>query len=368
MSGDPDESGEKSHEPSQKKLDDARRRGEVPKSTDLTTAAGYAGLLLVMIAFGSATLSAGGTALAALVGQADRLSGLWFTDSATPLALGLAGRIVLPLSVWLGVPAVAVLIALIAQRGIVFAPERVQPKISRISILSNAKNKFGRGGLFEFAKSAVKLTIYSTVLGVFLARQMPEIVTTSMLDPAGALMRLGRLAVGFMAIVLVIAAAIGVVDLLWQHQEHIRKNMMSRKELMDEHKQTEGDPHVKQQRRQRAQDIAMNSMLADVPDADVVVVNPTHFAVALKWSRKPGAAPVCVAKGVDEIAARIREAAAEAGVPVHRDPATARALHATVGIGEEVRPEHYKAVAAAIRFAEKMRLRARGQGGVELRR
>jgi len=272
------------------------------------------------------------------------------------------------LSVWLGVPAIVVLIALIGQRGIVFAPERLQPKLSRVSLLSNAKNKFGRGGLFEFAKSAVKLTIYSVVLGVFLARQMPDIVTTSLLAPAGALVRLGALATGFMAIVLTISLAIGVVDLLWQHQEHIRKNMMSRKELTDEHKQTEGDPHVKQQRRQRAQEIAMNSMLADVPDADVVVVNPTHYAVALKWNRSKGAAPICVAKGVDEIAARIRETAVEAGVPVHRDPPTARALYATVGIGDEVRPEHYKAVAAAIRFAERMRQRARRGHGVELRR
>jgi flagellar biosynthetic protein FlhB len=103
-------------------------------------------------------------------------------------------------------------------------------------------------------------------------------------------------------------------------------------------------------------------MLADVPKADVVIVNPTHFAVALKWSRRKGAAPVCVAKGVDEVAARIRAAAAEAGVPIHRDPPTARALHATVNLGEEVRPEHYRAVAAAIRFAERMRSRARAAG------
>ena len=132
---------------------------------------------------------------------------------------------------------------------------------------------------------------------------------------------------------------------------------------MDEAKASEGDPHVKQQRRQKGYEIAMNQMLADVPKADVVVVNPTHYAVALKWSRLPGEAPVCVAKGVDEIAAQIREVAMEAGVPIHRDPPTARAIHATVRIGEEIRPEHYQAIAAAIRFAEKMRARMRAQQG-----
>ena len=130
---------------------------------------------------------------------------------------------------------------------------------------------------------------------------------------------------------------------------------MSFQEMRDEARESEGDPHLKQERRRRANDIASNRMLLDVPKADVVIVNPTHYAVALHWSRKKGEAPVCVAKGADEIAARIRELAAEHGVPLHRDPATARALFAMTEIGSEIAPEHYKAVAAAVRFAETMR-------------
>jgi len=99
-------------------------------------------------------------------------------------------------------------------------------------------------------------------------------------------------------------------------------------------------------------------MMLDVPKADVVIVNPTHYAVALKWSREKGSAPVCVAKGVDAVAAQIRARAAEAGVPLHRDPPTARAIHATVEIGQEIRPEQYRAVAAALRFAAEMRRKA----------
>jgi flagellar biosynthetic protein FlhB len=156
---------------------------------------------------------------------------------------------------------------------------------------------------------------------------------------------------------------IGAIDYFWQYFEHIRTNRMSHKELTDEMKESEGDPYMKNERRRRGIDIALNRMIADVAKADVVVVNPTHYAVALKWARDQGSAPICVAKGVDEIAARIRAAAAEAGVPVHRDPPTARAIHATVELGAEIRPEHYRAVAAAIRFAERMRERARHRFG-----
>ena len=356
-----DDSAEKSHEPTQKKLDDARRKGEIPKSTDLTTAAVYGGLLLAMIALGGSSVAAIGSAMSILLAQADTLSTQWFRDGATPLTAGLIGTLSLPLLGWFGVPAIAALLATIAQRAFVVTPDKLQPKLNRVSILSNAKNKFGRSGLFEFAKSFFKLSIYSAVLGLFLLRRLPEIVATVSFSPAIALSVLGDLTIDFLAIVLAIAAGIGAVDFLWQHQEHLRKNRMSRKELTDESKQSEGDPHLKQQRRQRGYDIAMNSMLADVPDADVIIVNPQHYAVALKWTREPGAAPVCVAKGVDEIAARIREIAAESAVPLHRDPPTARALFATVEVGHEIMPEHYQAVAAAIRFAETLRAKAKRQ-------
>ena len=172
---------------------------------------------------------------------------------------------------------------------------------------------------------------------------------------------LGRLCIEFLFVVLAVSLSIGGIDALWQHKEHLRKNRMSRKEVMDENKATEGDPHMKQQRRQRGYDIATSQMMADVPTADVVIVNPTHYAVALRWSRKRGEVPVCVAKGVDEIARSIREIAMESGVPIQSDPPTARALYATTDIGQEIDESHYQGVAAAIRFAEDMRKRARAR-------
>ena len=231
-------------------------------------------------------------------------------------------------------------------------------KFSEVPI-ANAKNKFGRSGLFEWAKSLVKLTLYSIVLGVFIATRMPDMVAVLQTEAHLVLMLLAELCITFLSIVVLISAAIGIIDAVWQHFEHIRKNRMSHKDIMDETKQSEGDPHMKQERRQRAMSIAQNQMMADVPTADVVIVNPTHYAVALKWSRAAGEAPVCVAKGVDEIAKAIREMAQSAGVPIHHDPPTARSLHATTNIGQQIEPDFYGAVAAAIQFAEAMRQRAK---------
>lgn len=355
MSGD-DNDEDKPHDPSQKRLEDARKRGEVPKSVDLTTAAGYGGLLLTMLIFGKSLLAEVGSGAQVMLDQADRLAPLILADSSGPLGGLLAGFGMAVAPIFL-LPFMAALIAIIAQRAFVIAPEKLAPKWSRLSILATAKQKFGRDGLFEFAKSFIKLMVYTLVLGLHLVQRAPEILGSLTLAPAIGTGVMLQLLVEFVFLVVLITGIIGVADYMFQRFQHFDRNKMSRKDLMDEMKDSEGDPHVKMQRRQRGQEIATNQMLADVAKADVVVVNPTHYAVALKWNRAGRSAPVCVAKGMDEIAAKIRERAAEAGVPIHSDPPTARALHATVEIGDPIKAEHYRAVAAAIRFAESMRKR-----------
>ncbi|MDP4034470.1 MAG: flagellar type III secretion system protein FlhB [Pseudorhodobacter sp.] len=356
-----DDSVEKEHEPSQRRLDDARKKGQIPRSADLNTAAGYGGLLLAALALGEGALRQAGQSGAVLLDQSDRLSALLLTEGRASLAgvLMTFGGAVAPFFL---LPALAVLAAILAQRTLIFTPDKLLPKLSRISMLEQAKNKFGRSGLFEFGKSFVKLMVISLILAVFLTEKMDAVIGTLYLTPALATSVLMRLVVGFIFLILSIAVVIGGIDYWWQRSEHRRRNRMSRKEMLDEHKESEGDPQTKAQRRQRGYDIATNRMLLDVVKADVIVVNPTHYAVALKWDRAARRAPVCVAKGVDEIAARIRERAAEAGVPIHRDPPTARVLHVSVEIGQEIRPDQYRAVAAAIRFAEAMRKRARQRG------
>jgi flagellar biosynthetic protein FlhB len=359
MSDQGDDDSDKTFDPTPQKLLEARKKGEIAKSVDLQTAAGYAGLTLVCLAMGAQVIQSLGQQLQVMLDQADSISRLVFEGGpGAPMGGILWHSAVATAPIFL-VPALAVLAAILAQRAFVVAPSKLQPKLSRLSLLQNAKQKFGRGGFFEFGKSFAKLLIYSACLAAFLNARLPEMISVMHGGPGLVVKLLAELCVAFLLVVVLVSACIGGVDALWQHQEHIRKNRMSRKEIMDETKNSEGDPYMKQERRARAQAIAAQQMMSDVPRADVIIVNPTHYAVALKWSRDAGTAPICVAKGVDEIALRIRETAVEAGVPIHSDPPTARTLYAVTEIGHEVAPDHYQAVAAAIRFADRMRDRAR---------
>lgn len=354
---------EKPHEATPHKLEEARKRGEIPKTADVTATAALAGLLMLALLPGGWAPPRLGEIGAALLERADPMSRAMLGGGTAALDALMRALIVALAPVFL-LPVVSVVATLFALRGIVFAPEKLKPKASRISVISNAKNKFGPSGLFEFAKSAVKLAIYAVALWLFLATRLPQLMSTIQLSSGQAVAVMMRLIVDFMIVVVVIMAIIGAVDYLWQQFDHRRRQRMSHQELRDEHKQAEGDPYMKQARRQRAQEIAANSMLADVAKASVVIVNPTHYAVALQWDHGSLGAPVCLAKGVDQIAARIRECASEAGVPIHSDPPTARALHAATEIGKEIAPEHYAPVAAAIRFAELMRQKARASGTI----
>lgn len=360
MSGN-DDSADKSFEPTPEKLKKAREKGDVAKSTDLSIAAAYLGLAIAFYISGSGPLQELGTALKSLIDQPDRLVDSFFGGSAADVSQSLIQVVVKSVLPWFIVPAVLVLLSILAQKAFVIAPSKIEPKLSKLSIISNAKSKYGRAGFFEFLKSFFKLLIYSIGLGYYLSVRMPELIASAATGAMAVMMLMADLVLQCLAISVVISVAIGLVDAAFQHAEFKRKNMMSRQEVTDEQKNAEGDPHFKGQRRQRGQAIALGQMIAAVPDADVVIVNPTHYAVVLKWSREQGAAPSCVAKGVDEIAAAIREKAQEHGVPIHSDPPTARALYASVGIGQEIQEEHYAPVAAAIRFAESMRERAKGK-------
>lgn len=359
MAQEQDQDTEKSHEPTPRKLEQARKKGQIAKSADVSVAASYAGLLLILSFSAGAPVIKLGEPLVVLLDQAPALSEDLFSGHPSNLMGGTILSVVMASAVWFLAPAAAVLLSLFAQRAFVFAPSKLEMKVSRLSPVTNAKNKFGRSGLFEFAKSFFKLLIYSVCLALFLNARLENILASVGTGPMQVAGVLGILALQFLGIVVLIASVIAAVDYMWQWFEFRRQQMMTHKELVDETKDSEGDPQMKQQRRQKAQQIAMSQMMGAVPSADVVIVNPTHFAVALKWSRDQGTAPVCVAKGVDHVALQIRELADKSSIPIHSDPPTARALFATVEIGEEIAPEQYKAVAAAIRFADSLRKKAR---------
>ncbi|NIZ12202.1 flagellar type III secretion system protein FlhB [Phaeobacter sp. HF9A] len=359
MSDDSDDS-DKSFEPTPEKLRKARQEGDVPKSNDLLQAASYLGWLVAFYTAGRSGVEKLGTVLMAMIDQPDRLAPVFFGEgTAAPIAGEFMTSAFGSVLSWFVVPASFVLIAVFGQRAMVFAPKRIEPKLSRLSIIKNAKNKFGRSGLFEFGKSFAKLLLYGTALGVYFSWRLPDMVASVGTSAFTVVPLLIQLAMEFLILTLIISLTIGLGDAAFQQAEFIRKNMMSRKDVMDEMKNSEGDPHTKGQRKEKGRQIVRKQVAAAVPKADVVIVNPTHYAVALQWSRASGSAPECVAKGVDEVAALIREIAQEHGIPLHSDPPTARALYATVEVGEEITEDYYAPVAAAIRFAEEMRKRAK---------
>ncbi len=357
------DSGEKSHDATPQKLEKARKKGDIPKSMDLSAAASYLGLLVAFLAFGAIAVPEMASGLQVFLAMPDRLDGAILGPGGMAVSAGIILRALAPVGAIFIIPVVFSLMSILAQRGFVVAPHKLMPKLNKISPVAGAKNKFGVAGLVEFGKTFVKMSAVTVIVGLYLSNLFGPLLGVSRGNPADLVAMIFRVLVDLLTLVTVFSVLVGLVDVIWQRFNFARKQRMSLQELKDENKDSEGDPHTKSQRRQKGRDIATNRMLLDVPKADVVVVNPTRYAVALKWSRKPGSAPTCVAKGKGEVAARIREAASLGGVPIHSDPPTARAIYATVKIGQEIAPEHYKAIAAALRFAEIMRKKVRERGG-----
>ena len=357
-----DDSGEKTHDPTPKKLEDARKKGDIAKSNDLTVAVIYLGFLVAILVAGGTAIGTSASKLTIFLSSPDLL----LDKILGPGGLRLSGSIMISILAALAplfvLPFIAAILSLIGQQAIIVAPSKLIPKLNRISPIAGAKNKFGTSGLVEFAKTFIKMLAVAIVVITYLRSKFDEIIGLTHSSPITMTGTMMEVLVDLLIVISVLAVLVGIGDLLWQKFNHQKKLRMSFQDLKDEGKEAEGDPHTKAQRRQRGREIATNRMLLDVPKADVIVVNPTHYAVALQWSKKKGSAPVCVAKGEDEIAARIREIATENGVPIHRDPPTARAIHATVEVGHEIPPEQYRAIAAALRFAEIMRKKAKERG------
>lgn len=341
-----DTSGEKAHDPTPQRLQKAREDGDVAQSADLTGAAAMAGFVATLALWGPQMLVQSGAGLAA------GLAGLHAHPDVTAPAMGSITAVLGSLMPLFLLPGLAAAVAIWAQRSFVVSPKKLEPKISRLSPIAGFGRRFGIEGLADFARGLVKSVLVGTVLTAFVMARAEDILGSAAL---GAIPGTGlwlHLARDALVLFVAIALVIGGADRLWQGHRFLQRNRMTRKQLQDEMKDAEGDPHMRGQRRQRAVELATNRMLRDTETADVVIVNPTHYAVALRWNRAGRGAPVCVAKGVDETARRIRERAAAHGVPIHSDPPVARSLHATVEIGDQIRPDHYRAVAAALRFAD----------------
>ena len=344
-----EEAGEKSHEASPERLKKARARGNVPVSPEVAVLASYAGLLLGLVLAGGAVLA-----------LAERLSGAFVSPEGLAEAVlsgartGIGSSAMLAVAAVLAPASVLVALGILVQGGFVAAGQKLKPDLKKLNPAENVKKKYGPSGLGEFARGSAKVTAAAVLGGAYLwARRDGYLAAVG--APPGVLPGMLRAELAaVLGLGCAIAGVVAAIDLPVRRLRHAQRLRMSRKEMQDESKEQEGDPTQKQARRKRAGEVARNRMLQDAGKATVVLTNPTHYAVALKWDRGQDTVPTCVAKGTDHLALAIRERARSAGVPIREDRTTARALHASVEVGGTILPEHYAAVAAAIRYAERV--------------
>lgn len=353
MSDGEQDDSQKTEDPTPKKLEEARRKGQVALSREVNN--------WIMLMTGTVVM------LAMAPAMMDGITGLMrsFIEDAhlmpeVPGGFGIVlgdtfrrvfGFMMLPLLVLMA----AAFIGPFLQVGVLFAPQVIQPDISKISPVKGFARLFSKRSLVEFVKGILKIGIITTVGMVLLMPFYGSVDHMVGLAPIDMMHETASLVSRMMIGILVALMVIAVIDLLYQRHEHYQKMRMTKQELKDEYKQTEGDPHVKAKLRQLRQEKARARMMQAVPSADVVITNPTHFSVALKYNPDEMEAPVVVAKGVDDLALRIREVAKENDVIIVQNPPLARVLFDTVEVDQSIPSEHYKAVAEVISYVFRLK-------------
>ena len=341
------EAASRTEEPTPRKLQQAREKGDVVKTSDLAPLASLAAAASVVAIFGGQWARDMAAALVPFLAHPERFAlhggggvGIFrhALNAAAPMLLG----------VMLAAGAAGA-VGNLVQTGLILAPSKLKPDFQRLSPMAGFKRVFGPDGLIQFAKSVLKLLMVAAVSWWALKPHARELQNLVFLEPAAMLPfsaeLLRRLVFAVAGLLLALAGA----DWFLQRQRFMAKMRMSKEELKEEYKASDGDPHVRARQKQIRYERARRRMMQAVPTATVVVMNPTHYAVALKYDSDTPA-PICVAKGLDTLALKIRAVAEEAGVPVIEDPPLARSLYAAVEIDETIPPKHYEAVAKVIGF------------------
>ncbi len=346
---------QKTEDPTSKRLDEAHKRGQVANSREVNNLLMLGVFSLSVLFFGASAANTLTTAALPFIERPDQIPADFghLVDIAWKLlgALLLAGAAPLILAILAAVGAGYL------QFGLVWSPEGIMPKLDKISPLAGLKRMFSSRSLAEFVRGLLKITVVAAV-SLFLI--VPEVAHLNKLIGMEMIQLLAetrdllaKLLIGVVSIV----AAIAAIDVIYQRIQHMREMRMSRQEIKEEFKETEGDPLIKGRLRQLRMERTRRRMMAQVPQSDVVVTNPTHYAVALKYDPGTMAAPKVLAKGVDKVAQKIREMAKQHGIPVIENPPLARGLFAAVDVDQEVTPEFYKAVAEVISYIFRLKKR-----------
>lgn len=351
MSDEKDKSSQ-TEEPTQKRLSEAHDHGDVVKSTEVSTFVVLAGGTLAIAIFGRSAAESLATTMRMFLEQPDQMS-LGGGDLRVMM-----GSILWHVATILG-PFFALMVAAglggnLIQHRPVFTFDRIKPDFSKLSLGSGLKRMFGVDGLSNLAKGLIKIAIVGLAIWTQVWPERSKLESVLDQSPAGIAGDMSHLLFKVLIATLAVLALIAAGDYFLQRLRFIQRNRMSKQEIKEEFRQTEGDPAVKAKIRQIRMERSRRRMIAAVPEATVIITNPTHFAVALKYESGQMAAPVCVAKGVDALALRIREVAKAHDVPIIENPPLARALHASVEIDQAIPAEHYKAVAQVIGYVMKL--------------
>ncbi|MDO9296813.1 flagellar biosynthesis protein FlhB [Bradyrhizobium sp.] len=344
---DENDSSDKTEDPSQKRLDDAHEKGDVAKSQEVNTWFVLAGATLVLSSFHG---SIGGGIMAPL---RNLVANSWMirTDGAGLMAL--TQSLGYSMMAALGVPFLMFAIAAIAgnmiQHRLVWSAESIKPKFNKVSPGAGFKRIFGKQGLANFVKGLFKVIALGAVMTAVLWPERYRLESMVRFDVSSIMVVTTSLTLQLMGAVVAMLAVVAIGDFFFQYRTWFERQKMSLQDMKMEYKQSEGDPHIKGKLRQLRQQRSKKRMMAAVPQASVIITNPTHFAVALRYERGMPA-PICVAKGIDSLALKIREIAGKHDIPIVENVPLARALHATVDVDDEIPVEHYHAVAEIIGY------------------
>lgn len=345
---------DKTEEPTQRKLDQAIEKGDVAKSQEIGTFFVLCGFTLALLVAAGWSARDAALSLRSFLMNAHQVP----ADAAGFTAVTQKG--VMAGFMALGLPFAFILCAGLAGALIQHKPlwtfEPMMPKFSRISPMAGAKRMFGKEAWVNFAKGLAKTGVIGVVIWMTLWNEHDRLESFAQMSVQALLPATLALAIKLMSAALALFAIIAIGDFGWQRYSWYQRQKMTKQELKDEYKNSEGNPEVKAKLRQLRSQRVRKRMMANVPNATVIVTNPTHYAVALRY--EPGmAAPLCLAKGVDAVALKIREVAGEHRVPIVENVPLARALYASVEIDDEIPVEHYQAVAEVIGYV--LRLKGR---------
>jgi flagellar biosynthetic protein FlhB len=351
MAGDSDD---KTEDPTGKRLSDAREEGNIAQSSEAKSLASLIGALVIIgyLAPGMAS-----DLQASLIPFLERPQDIALDRNSLPIlmvTIGMAmGKVLLvPMAV---VVVLGVAVQVAQSKGLLWVTKHLIPKFSKLSPLEGIKRLVSVNQLVEFVKQLFKLIVLGIVLGMMIWDHVSELENLADLELVALLAYIHDRVYWLIFVTVLMMAVLTLADYLFQHWRWMEKMKMSKQEVKDEHKNQEGDPQIKARLRSLRMQRARKRMMAAVPMADVIVTNPTHYAVALKYDPEAMNAPVLVAKGADLVAKRIRDLATEHDVPIVENPPLARALYATVELDQEVPPEHYKAVAEVIGYVMRLK-------------